>query len=111
MVFVNSQPFAFELSYLLHQPSYIKHQCYLAGAMSRRGAEHIGTRQARGKSIVEAGFDPYGFIGRLGTATRYSATVPERLFRKVKLYLYLYVYINIKFSFDFFLTCFLTVAL
>ena len=79
--------------------------------MTRRGAERVVTRQARDKSVVEAGFDPYGFIGRLGTATRYSATVPDNLFRKVKLYLYLYVYINIKFSFDFFLTCFLTVAL
>ena len=44
------------------------------------------------KSVVEAGFDPYGFMGRLGTATRYSATVPDNLFRTMKIDLY-YIYI------------------
>ena len=81
--------------------------------MSRRGAERITTRRPRGEGAVEAGFDPYGFMGMLGTATRYSATVPKMLFRTMKIWLYyIYIYIyNIKFSFDFFLTCFLTVAL
>ena len=63
--------------------------------MTRRGAEHIGTWRAAveiDKSVVEAGFDPYGFMGRLGTATRYSATVPDNLFRTMKIDLY-YIYI------------------
>ena len=74
-------------------------QCYLEGALTRRGAEHVNTRQARDKSVIETS----------KLLQRYSATVPGKLFQTVK-YTYIIKY-NIKFSFDFSLTEFLTVAL
>ena len=71
--------------------SYILH-LYLVGAMTRRGAEHIGTRRARDKSVVEAGFDPYGFMREARNCyalQRYSSRQPISEGKYILIFIYI----------------------